>query len=194
MTVAISAIVSLMVIGAIASIIVADQFRRQKNDARYARYVSEIQTASFHLQNNSTAVAQRILRNVPPEHRGWEWVFLANQAWRESEPSPDTDHSEIGELSATDFWKDGKLYKYPEIVANSGGIPSGRFTFRGDQVVLTSQENALSFYDVASARLDYSLVNPMRRAIVQIHLTASVYGRRDGLGFEGAPRARTTQC
>jgi hypothetical protein len=72
MTAAITTIATLLILGTVASMTLANQFRNQRNESEYARYVSDIQAANFHLQNNSTAMAQRILMNVPEAHRDWE--------------------------------------------------------------------------------------------------------------------------
>ncbi len=168
MTAALTTIATLLILGTVASMVLANQFRKQRNESEYARYVSDIQAANFHLQNNSTAMAQRLLMNAPKKHRDWEWVFLANQAWRRNETQKGSAVRANAGSSTAEFWSAGELFKYPEIAGMSGGIPDGQFTADGDQVALASQDNALSFYSVETAERVDALVNPMQGAEMSI--------------------------
>lgn len=100
-----------------------------RENAEYAQSVANFYVANVHIQNGSLVLAQRILANVPPQHRNWEWSYLANLAWPRYEPlaTQPLDDQSSKQKTALQFWGDQEIVKYQQIVADAGGIPEANF-------------------------------------------------------------------
>lgn len=140
----------------------AQQARIEKENAKvsqlaaeYSQYVSNIQVGNVHVDQNSTLLAQSILKAAPPAFRNWEWAFLANQAWRQF-PSIDTtsEHNAVSNSEASKFWGRGSARVVREIIPQGfqGGLMGGAFTRDGKSVVISLSDDRVGNFSISDGK------------------------------------------
>ena len=141
----------------------AEAARHQTDEARF---ISNIQLASFYVQRKSTAQARRILKHIPPKHRNWEWAYLADNAWPDlaSAKTPAADSDNTPGASTVELWKNKIASRYQQIVAEYGAIRDGQFTADGSSVVLSALDGSMGLYSVADGEELHRFVNPDKHA------------------------------
>ena len=158
MTLALSSIAALLLLGTVASMISAVHSARLRREAEYNRYVSDIFAINYRTDehNRSAILARENLANTPAEFWNWEWAFLANKAWRpltrNFQVKVQDDVQDGTASDAAEFWGQGRP-DYMEIVPQQStgtGISFGEFNTDGTALVLALGDGTAEWYSLTN--------------------------------------------
>lgn len=145
------ALVAAVVIALLATVIAIRERARAKRD-REALYVADVRLAEGRLEQGRPEQATALLQQMAPEHRGWEWGYLARTATASTLSAVSDSGTRVG-VTAAQLWQGAQPMQVGSL---SGHRPltmfAGQVAFTGDALRLLSQavDGPARLFDLAS--------------------------------------------
>ena len=124
----------------------------ERSKAEHGRHVMQIRAADAHLELGNHFAAQDFLKDTLPEHRNWEWGYLALRAWTKSgtvRPSRQLDRP--ASTPVAEFWASAQPAPIVPFQPNGIWIEAVSLSHDGEQVATALGDGSVQTWNSRTA-------------------------------------------